>query len=333
MPIQGELEELLRMRDRGVRVAEAAAALGISTWRAYAVLREAGHGSGPRSTITVQQRARAIATYRSSGSIKAAAAASGLSETGTRPILVSAGLVPDARARYGKAEERLRFLELLAEGWSTSRARREVGVGERTARLWRRGIRKSGDKFIYPDGTVIDKGTRTRYTQVMPTPDEKLSGRYLNLDDRLVIADGLIHSWSMRKIAAVIDKDVSTVSREIAAHRVDGHYLPNQAHRDAVAGRSRAKEGKGKLVEHVALRAEVESGLLRKLSPEQISNRLKFDYPNDESMRVSHETIYRALYVQARGALKANCDRAADGSVNSQASTQRGERQSGSSIR
>jgi len=57
-------------------------------------------------------------------------------------------------------------------------------------------------------------------------------------------------------------------------------------------------------VTHAALRTAVEEGLERKLSPEQISNRLVLDYPDDESMRVSHETIYQALYFQARGGLK-----------------------------
>ncbi len=52
------------------------------------------------------------------------------------------------------------------------------------------------------------------------------------------------------------------------------------------------------------LRGQVEEGLERKLSPEQISNRLVKDFPDDESMRVSHETIYQALYFQARGGLK-----------------------------
>jgi IS30 family transposase len=55
---------------------------------------------------------------------------------------------------------------------------------------------------------------------------------------------------------------------------------------------------------NTALLEQVERGLSRKLSPEQISNRLRKDFAEDESMRVSHETIYQALYVQARGGLK-----------------------------
>ncbi len=129
-----------------------------------------------------------------------------------------------------------------------------------------------------------------------------ISDRYLSLDDRLVIADGLVNKLTLTAIAAGIGKNKSTVSREVAAHSVEGIYLPHQAHRDAATARSRPKTSK--LLTDVALRAQVELGLEKKLSPEQICNRLVKDFPDDESMRVSHETIYQALYFQARGGLK-----------------------------
>jgi IS30 family transposase len=66
----------------------------------------------------------------------------------------------------------------------------------------------------------------------------------------------------------------------------------------------RARPKASKLVVHTALRDQVQAQLQRRLSPEQISNRLVTDFPDDESMRVSHETIYQALYFQARGGLK-----------------------------
>jgi IS30 family transposase len=122
------------------------------------------------------------------------------------------------------------------------------------------------------------------------------------LIDRLAIADGLLIGQSLRRIATRIAKNVSTVSREVSSRSVDGLYLPHQAGRAAAAARVRPKQSK--LVVNQDLREAVEDGLSRRLSPEQISHRLRRDFPDDESMRVSHETIYQALYFQARGGLK-----------------------------
>jgi transposase, IS30 family len=92
------------------------------------------------------------------------------------------------------------------------------------------------------------------------------------------------------------------VSREVCARSIDGLYLPYRAHAAAAAARARPKQSK--LVTNQDLRQAVHDGLSRRLSPEQISHRLVKDFPDDESMRVSHETIYQALYFQARGGLK-----------------------------
>nr|WP_242002251.1 IS30 family transposase [Kribbella steppae] len=129
-----------------------------------------------------------------------------------------------------------------------------------------------------------------------------ISERYLCLDERLAIADGLINKLTLTAIAAGIGKNKSTISREVGAHSIEGLYLPHQAHRDAATARARPKTCK--LVTDPVLRGQVEQGLEKKLSPEQICNRLVKDFPDDESMRVSHETIYQALYFQARGGLK-----------------------------
>ena len=103
-------------------------------------------------------------------------------------------------------------------------------------------------------------------------------------------------------IAAGIGKHTSTVSREVRGRSIDGLYLPYQADNAAAADRARPKQSK--LVTNQTLRDAVEDGLSRRLSPEQISHRLVKDFPDDEGMRVSHETIYQALYFQARGGLK-----------------------------
>jgi IS30 family transposase len=300
-----ESARLLRLVDSGVPVLSAAAALEISKGHAYELLKNAGRGRGPKTQITDEHRRVVVAEYRRAGSVNRAASASGLSHSAARRILVVAGLVPAEAGSVGKPKAKARFLELIEQGWSATRAAREVGVNVRTARDWRRGISKTGNTRVHPDGTVVDYTTGTRYLRAMtPTgqADVVISDRYLSLDDRLAIADGLINKHTMTAIAAGIGKTTSAVSREVARHSVEGVYLPHQAHRTAAVARTRPKNSK--LVTDTALREQVEQGLERKLSPEQISNRLRRDFPDDESMRVSHETIYQALYLQARGGLK-----------------------------
>jgi IS30 family transposase len=258
---------------------------------------------GRRTVITDALRDQVVAVFGQSGSINRAAIAGGLSQNAARGILVAAGLVGAAKAAYGKAQARARFAELVEAGWSVTRAAGEVGVHPRTGRDWHRGVRKVGNTRVHPDGMVVDYSTGTRYATSMTRPaGAVISERYLSLDDRLVIADGLVNKHTLTAIAAGIGKNKSTVSREVAAHSVEGVYLPHQAHRDAATARARPKASK--LLTDLALRAEVELGLEKKLSPEQISRRLVKDFPDDESMRVSHETIYQALYFQARGGLK-----------------------------
>jgi IS30 family transposase len=302
-------ELLLRLVDAGVPVAAAVVELGISRGRGYEILRACGRGSGRvRTVITEQHRERVVAVFGESGSVNRAAGEAGLSHAAARRILVEAGLVPPGARPRGNPAARERFEELVEQGWPAARAAREVGVHERTGRDWRRGVRRTMGTRIYPDGTVVDSRSKTRYKVPVRTTRNTTAvtvpagGRYLSLDERLAIADGLVNRQTLTAIAAGIGRHKSTVSREVRARSVEGVYLPHQADRDAVAARGRPKPCK--LVTDTALREQVEQGLERKLSPEQICNRLVKDFPDDESMRVSHETIYQALYFQARGGLK-----------------------------
>lgn len=253
--------------------------------------------------ITAKHRERVAAVFADSNSINRAASAAGLSHSAARRILVRAGVVAAARQPRGKPAAKQRFLALIEEGWSVAAAAREVGVRHGTAHDWRDGVRRSNNRRIYPDGTVVDYTTGTRYTISMTAnPHRVISDRYLSLEDRLAIADGLTVGHTYTQIAAGIGKDKSTVSREINERRIEGVYLPHRAHQAAAHARARPKASK--LVVNTALREQVEHGLERRLSPEQISHRLVKEFPDDESMRVSHETIYQALYFQARGGLK-----------------------------
>lgn len=294
---------LLRMVDAGVAVAAACESLGIACGRGYEILRARGRGRRKPTVITEGLREQVIAVFKESGNITGAGSACGLRHDTARRILVVAGLVPAVRAVKRKAQARVRLEELLEAGWSITRAAKEVGVHPGTARDWHHGVRRVRGARVYPDGRVVDYGTATRYsTSMTRSTDVVISDRYLCLDDRLAIGDGLVNKLTLTAIAAGIGKNKSTISREVRAHSVEGVYLPHQAHRDAAAARARPKASK--LVTDPVLRAQVEVGLERKLSPEQISNRLVKDFPDEQSMRVSHETIYRALYFQARGGLK-----------------------------
>jgi transposase, IS30 family len=299
-------DRLAKLVDAGVPVRDAADEVGISRQRVYAILRATGRPVGVgRPAARAVDQAQVVAVFRATGLISQAAKSAGVSHGVARRLLVAAGVVSKDRRPYRKVVAQQRLLELLGQGWSVARAAREVGVHERTARDWRDGIAKIGNTRIRPDGTVIEYGPPGRYTQAVKTSlgaAPAISSRYLSLQDRLVIADGRVNGLTLTTIAAEIGKHKSTVSREVRARSVDGLYLPYQADRTAAADRARPKQSK--LVTEHKLRQAVEDGLMKRWSPEEISHRLVKDFPDDESMRVSHETIYLALYFQARGGLK-----------------------------
>jgi IS30 family transposase len=168
---------------------------------------------------------------------------------------------------------------------------------------------------------------------------EPLSGRYLSFQEREEIALMRAQEKGVREIARAIGRDPSTISRELrrnAATRAgDTGYRASVAQWKAELAQKRPKPAK--LVTNPALRAYVEERLsgqisrpdgtivpgpppprftgngkphrkhrawTRAWSPEQISQRLRLDFPHDESMRISHEAIYQSLYIEGRGALK-----------------------------
>lgn len=128
------------------------------------------------------------------------------------------------------------------------------------------------------------------------------AARTLSLSEREEISRSLATGESMRSVARRLGRAASTISREIARHGGRPRYRAADADKEAWNCALRPK--RCRLALNRSLRNVVAEKLRSDWSPEQISRWLVMTYPSDPEMRVSHETIYRTLYVQARGALK-----------------------------
>lgn len=124
----------------------------------------------------------------------------------------------------------------------------------------------------------------------------------LSLDDRIEIKLGLGGAESYQRIGDRIGRHKSTVCREVNNNGGRMGYRPMEAHRQAWEMARRPKPTK--LAENPKLCRRVISDLARLWSPEEIAQRLKHEFADDETMHVSHETIYKSIYVQGRGELR-----------------------------
>jgi IS30 family transposase len=138
-----------------------------------------------------------------------------------------------------------------------------------------------------------------------PVELDEPSGRYLSADERETIALETAGGKGVREIARMLGRDASTVSREL--RRNTSPRRP-RAYRGLLAQRKaeqRARRPKlSKIAANPRLHEVVQAKLTEKLSPEQIAAELRCEFPDDPSMHVSHEAIYRSLYVQGRGELR-----------------------------
>jgi transposase, IS30 family len=260
---------------------------------------------------TAQQREGFFRVFDRTGSVTDAAAKLGLNRNTCYQWVRKAGL---ARKR-ADGPTREDFRRLRDKGLSRREAARELGIHRTTAEEWDSGVRRTKNGRIYPGGRTVDytSGVMTMTTPAgaavsLPFPglaalEKPLDPRFLSLQDRERIADLHSHGKSRRKIAEELGRAASTISRELARNSVseDGYYA-YAAQRAAAARRPRPKDRK--LLADSRLRKYVKNRLLRRWSPEQISRKLVRKFPNDPEMRVSPETIYQALYLQARGGLK-----------------------------
>jgi IS30 family transposase len=137
---------------------------------------------------------------------------------------------------------------------------------------------------------------------VSPVELSEPSGRYLNLTEREEIACGRERGESMRAIGRRIGRAASTISREINVNGQPGR--PYRAVAAQAAAERRARRPKPHKLADPQLHARVQKDLEDNWSPQEIAARLKLDFPDDEAMRISHETIYQSLFIQGRGELR-----------------------------
>jgi transposase, IS30 family len=131
----------------------------------------------------------------------------------------------------------------------------------------------------------------------------------LSTAEREEIGLGRAAGESIRSVARRLGRAASTISREVARYEQYGEPYKPRAADWAAWLRHRRPRRPAKLVVDVELRRVVLDGLRRRRSPQQLAARLRFDFPDRPEMWVSHETIYQAIYVQARGNLRAELTR------------------------
>jgi IS30 family transposase len=177
------------------------------------------------------------------------------------------------------AEQRALVLRLRARGFSLREIGEEVGCSGQN--VW----------FILqkPDARTVRNDPWT------PGP-----GR-LTLAEREEISLGLRRGDALSAIAAQLERSVSTVSREVAANGGRSGYRAWRAHDRA---HQRSRRPKATKLADPQLAAQVTRWLIKWWSPQEIARRLRLEYPGDPMMWVSHETIYKTLFVQGRGELR-----------------------------
>jgi transposase, IS30 family len=179
-------------------------------------------------------------------------------------------------------QQREMALRLRAAGWSLAAAGEQAGCTAQA--VWR---------LL---GPPPDRPRRAeRSLGWVPGP-----GR-LGLGEREEISRGLRAGESFAVIAGRLGRACSTVSREVAANGGRGGYRAWRAH---LRAREQARRPKPGRLDHGPLAGQVAEWLGKLYSPQQISGRLRIDFPGDLLMRVIHETIYQSLYVQGRGELR-----------------------------
>jgi IS30 family transposase len=166
---------------------------------------------------------------------------------------------------------------------------------------WQRGegLNSIGRHFDRPSSSIFNMLAPTGGIRPLPRRRSRLA---LTFSEREEISRGLADCLSLRVIAAQLGRSPSTISREI--QRNGGYDNYRAVHADQAAWDRARRPKRCKLALNASLRQLVTTKLKRHWSPEQIAGWLKREYPREDHYRVSHETIYRSLFIQARGVLK-----------------------------
>ena len=219
---------------------------------------------------------------------------------GRRPAPEPVRRLPHQPVELRHAEIWARFDEALAAGASFSGAAALVGVSRDRARYRWKKIGGMPMQKGRPGG--IPRPPEPEPVELPPVPFEKVEGR-LSYFERCVIQVRRHEGHSQKRIAAELQRSPSVICREIRRNTGDdGIYDARRA--DGMAARRRRRPREPKLAERPELAAAVEEYLEQGWSPKLISEVLRQDNPDDRGMQVSHETVYKALYVQGRGALR-----------------------------
>ena len=197
-------------------------------------------------------------------------------------------------ARSFPPNTRTDFVDMVCGGMSILAASRRVGVTHGAGRIW---WAQSGHMMSVNMGAVGGLAD--------PAPSAEGPGRALDLAERGMIQMGRRSGMSYARIGELIGRDKSVVWREVNRNTsADGEYYASAAH--AKAHQSRRRPKALKLVEDEALCRLIGAWMDDGWSPKLISAMLAFYFADDQTMQVSHETIYQALYVQSRGSLRAD---------------------------
>jgi len=166
---------------------------------------------------------------------------------------------------------------------------------------WQKGESLNSIAKLFDRHHSAIQGILSRSGGIRP-PQRRRSRRTLTLAEREEISRGVVAGLSLRSIAASLGRAPSTISREINRNGGRRQYRASNADQAAWDRAHRPKTCK--LAQNRALAHIVAEKLQLQWSPRQIAGWLKYPYSDDETYQVSHETIYRTLFIQARGALK-----------------------------